>query len=138
MCAPHDPVPAPVWSAVFATCTAGALAAVVRSRDIGGEPGHLLAGSAAMLFMIASGHPHAEHGSGWAAPAALVLAGACAWHALRCALRLGQGQGAGPDAAVRSRPAADGRRALLGARTGAGAHAVMAVGMGAMLLTALS
>jgi Domain of unknown function (DUF5134) len=140
MFAPIDPVPAPLWTAVFAACTAGALAAVVRSRDAGGEPGHLLAGSAAMLFMVASGHAHAGHGTGpvWAAPAALVLAGACAWHALRCTLRLGHGRlpsPARPGAGTSDPPP---RAALLGPRTGAGAHAVMAAGMGAMLLTALS
>jgi len=138
MFASHDPVPNPVWTAVFAACTAGALAAVARSRDAGGEPGHLLAGSASMLFMVASGHAQAGHGSGpaWAAPAALVLAGACAWHALRCTLRLGHGRQQNPARAVAA-PAA-GRHPLLGTRTGAGAHAVMATGMGAMLLTALS
>lgn len=125
MFAPLDPVPAPVWTAVFATCTAAALAFVARTRDLAGEPGHLLVGSVAMLFMAVSEHVHGGHagGPGWAAPAALLLAGACAWHALRCAQRFDE-------------PSATG--GVLGVRAGAGAHAVMAVGMGAMLLTALS
>lgn len=101
-----DPVPAPVWAAVFLLSGAWFAALVLRSGSpgvLGGDAAHHVAGSAAMLFMLGSGPApadggspagHAAHGGGaagllgLASVVAIVLAGYFAWHTLRCADRL--------------------------------------------------
>ncbi len=119
-----DPVPRGMWVVTFGVCTAWAAVAVVRRREIGGELGHHLVGSAAMLFMLLVGHGAA----GWGAPAAIVLAGACGWHALRCVERLHeQGPVPGGGVAVAARTS---RLADLG-------HVGVAVAMTVMLLGAV-
>jgi hypothetical protein len=86
-----DPVPDPVWAAAFGLGLAWFLAAALRSGTIGGDAGHHVVGSGAMLFMLATGD--VVHDGGVAGPlgiaslAALVLTGYFAWHALRCADR---------------------------------------------------
>jgi hypothetical protein len=89
----QDPVPRLVWVLVFAATAVGALGSTVRERGIGGEPGHRLVGSIAMLFMLLVGHQ--EAGQVWRSLVAIVLAGTCGWHALRCADRLRDAEHAG-------------------------------------------
>jgi Domain of unknown function (DUF5134) len=147
-----DPVPAPVWTVVFALGAAWFAVAVQRSRTLGGDAGHHLVGSGAMLFMLAAGHgapaadsaPHAAHAAhgggmagtlGLASVAALVLTGYFAWHALRCAHRCRRPEPAatppvgGSAVAVRA-PA----WSIHAPQTAAAAHLVMAVAMAVMLL----
>lgn len=119
-----DPVPRVAWVVTFAAGAAWASVAVVRDRAFGGEPGHHLVGSVAMLFMLFGGHQAA----GWRAPVAIVLAGACAWHALRCAEPLREDApppGGGVAVVARTSRLAD-----VG-------HVVVAVAMAVMLLGAL-
>lgn len=134
-----DPVPAPVWVAIFGACLAWFGVVVLRARSMRGEPGHHVVGSGAMLFMVLAGHTdhvgHGGHASGFTATsiAAILLAGYFAWHVLRCTDRL--------RVAV-TRPAAvatvGGPVLVLPAigtpRVAAVAHIVMAVGMTVMLL----
>jgi hypothetical protein len=82
----HDPVPHVGWVLVFVATAVAAVGSTVRERGIGGEPGHRLVGSIAMLFMLLVGHE--EAGQVWRSLVAIVLAGTCGWHALRCADRL--------------------------------------------------
>jgi uncharacterized protein DUF5134 len=101
-----DPLPAPVWTVAFVLCGAWFAAVALRGRDPGGDAAHHVVGSAAMLFMLLSGHAHVDAGAGADAGhaahhgggtgggvglvsvAAIVLAGYFAWHALRCSDRL--------------------------------------------------
>jgi Domain of unknown function (DUF5134) len=141
----HDPVPGPVWTVVFVLSLAWFGAAALRSGTIGGDAGHHVVGSGAMLFMLAAGH--AVHGDGTAGGlaaaslAALVLTGYFAWHALRCIDRCrspepepepGSGAVAAPGAAtvaLRARV-----RTFEAPQTAAVAHLVMAATMAVMLL----
>lgn len=108
-----DPVPTPVWIAVFGGGAAWAGVLAVRERAIGGDAGHHLLCSAAMLFMLLG---HSGHGAGLGllSIVALVAAGYFAWHGLRCVDRY--------------RVAHEGTRHL------AGAHVVTAVAMSGMLV----
>ena len=106
-----DPVPAPVWTAVFLVCAAWFGAALLRTRAAGGETAHHVVGSGAMLFMLLAGHAapagdggaHAAHGGGGAGTlglasvVALVLTAYFAWHALCCAERCRRGSTDAPD-----------------------------------------
>ena len=103
-----DPVPAPVWTAVFLLC--GGWFGVLLARRprvpdpagvLGGEALHLAVGSVAMLFMLAADHQAGGLGSrhpahevdapglaGAASAVALVLAAYFVLHTLRCVDRL--------------------------------------------------
>ena len=99
-----DPVPAPVWAALFLLCAGWFGGLIVRERSpgaLGGEALHLVVGSAAMLFMLgadrqaggsAGGHPAHVVGApgmaGIASAVAIVLAAYFVLHVLRCADRL--------------------------------------------------
>jgi Domain of unknown function (DUF5134) len=99
-----DPVPAPVWAALFLLCAGWFGGLIVRDSALGalgGEALHLVVGSAAMLFMLgadqraggpAGGHPAHVVGAagmaGIASAAAIVLAAYFVLHVLRCADRL--------------------------------------------------
>jgi hypothetical protein len=112
-----DPVPLPVWIALYTVCAGWTAVLVVRRRaddaPHGGPVHHLLC-SAAMVFMLVG---HGGHGAelGLLSVMALVGAGYFAWHGLRCAdtYRLAPG---GPP------------------RTVAGAHLAGAVTMSGMLV----
>jgi hypothetical protein len=84
-----NPVPAPVWTVVFALALVWFGGAVLRSRAFGGDAGHHVVGSGAMLLMLAAGHSaHGDRAAGAlgiASVVALALTGYFAWHALRCA-----------------------------------------------------
>ncbi len=152
-----DPLPVGLWAVVFVLCGAWFAAVALRSRDRGGDAAHHVVGSAAMLFMLFSGHGHVDTGTGAAAghPAhhggagggvglvsvvAILLAGYFAWHALRCSDRLrvaiapltddGPVAPAGGGTAVRTRRPGVLRSPVALAR----AHVVMAVAMAVMLL----
>jgi hypothetical protein len=146
-----DPVPAPVWTVAFVLCGAWFAAVALRTRSFGGDAGHHVVGSAAMLFMLLTGHSHTEvggsaeaghaahHGGGdgggvgLVAVAAILLAGYFAWHALRCSDRLRVD--AGPVTATAGAAAVAQRTGVLrSARTAALAHVLMAVAMTVMLL----
>jgi hypothetical protein len=144
-----DPLPRPLWTAVFVLCAAWFAAAVLRSGSLAGDGPHHVVGSGAMLFMLAAGHAapgdaasahagHAAHGGaagtlGLASVAALVLAAYFAWHALRCADRCRR-----PDPADGPAPPPGGAVALAWSpaapRIAVGAHLVMSVAMVVMLL----
>lgn len=83
-----DPVPGPVWTAVFALGVVWFGGAVLRTRAFG-DAGHHVVGSGAMLLMLATGHSAHGRGAagtlGVASVAVLALAGYFAWHTLRCA-----------------------------------------------------
>ncbi|MFC4944006.1 DUF5134 domain-containing protein [Pseudonocardia sp. GCM10023141] len=153
-----DPVPTPVWIVIFVACLGWFGAVAIRGRSLGGEPGHHVVGSAAMLFMLLSGHAgaaghasgNAGHGGGvggFTATSiiAIVAAGYFAWHGLRCAdrLRMCHAQ-AEPVDTVQVRAGSDSVAALGGSvlalpavtrpQTAAVAHIVMAVAMTVMLL----
>jgi Domain of unknown function (DUF5134) len=99
-----DPVPAPVWAALFLLCAGWFGGLMVRGRSpgaLGGEALHLVVGSAAMLFMLgadqqaggtAGGHPAHVVGApgmaGIASAVAIVFAAYFVLHVLRCADRL--------------------------------------------------
>ena len=143
-----DPVPDPVWTAGFGLSFAWFGVAAVRSGTVGGDAGHHVVGSCAMLFMLALGSgagaaAHAAHGGvaagarGVASLAALVLTGYFAWHALRCADRCRSSESAsgsvpGPGAAAVALRARS--RTFDAPQVAAVAHLVMAVAMAAMLL----
>lgn len=145
-----DPLPRPLWTAVFVLCAAWFTAAVLRSGSLAGEGPHHVVGSGAMLFMLAAGHAapadggpahagHAAHGAGAAATlglasvAALVLTAYFAWHALQCVERCRR-----PGPADATAPRAGGAVVLAWSpsapRIAAGAHLVMSVAMAVMLL----
>lgn len=119
-----DPVPAPVWIAVFVLSGAGSASAALRGRHRAHAVHHVV-GSGAMLFMLLGGH---GRGGGLASLAAIALAGYFGWHVLRCADRWRDLPAPEPGA-VRVRA-----RALRDARVAAGAHVVMAAAMAAMLV----
>jgi hypothetical protein len=133
-----NPVPGPVWTVVFGLCLAWFGGAVVRSRTVGGDAGHHVVGSGAMLLMLAAGHSAHGRGAegtlGLASVAALALTGYFAWHALRCADRCRRPEPAAhaPDSgtvALRAPSLSFGAP-----QTAAAAHLVMAVAMAVMLL----
>lgn len=119
-----DPVPAPVWIAVFVLCGAGAAAAVLRGRHRAHAVHHVI-GSGAMLFMLLGGH---GRGGALASVAAIALAGYFGWHVLRCADRLRELPTPEPGS-VRVRIGT-----LRDARVAAAAHVVMAAAMAVMLV----
>jgi hypothetical protein len=114
-----DPVPTPVWVALFLLCGAwfGGLLLRVRSPGaLDGEALHVLVGSAAMLFMLGADHQagaanggHPAHAGGAPGTAgigsavALVFAAYFVLHLLRCADRL-QAARLGAPAAVGAPP----------------------------------
>lgn len=53
-----DPLPVVGWVVVFAAVLAVAAAVAVRARSLQGDPGHLVVGGVAMLFMLLAAHPH--------------------------------------------------------------------------------
>ncbi|WP_214371324.1 DUF5134 domain-containing protein [Pseudonocardia sp. H11422] len=135
-----DPVPAPVWTAIFVLTAAWFAALALRSGFGTADAGHHVICSAAMLFMLltgahqhgagsAHGTAHAGHtahaaaaggaevgGFGLASVAAIVLAGYFAWHVLRCSDRVSRHGRCAADAES-PRPAA-------GLATGGGAVAL--------------
>jgi hypothetical protein len=117
-----DPVPAPVWVAVFLACAAGA---VLRGAA---DVTHHVLGAAAMLFMLLTGHGHGS-------VVGIALAAYFAWHVLTCLDRLAAIEpellGNGSAAVALRVPA------LRAARTAAAAHLVMSVAMALMLLSAV-
>ncbi|WP_232665053.1 DUF5134 domain-containing protein [Pseudonocardia sp. TRM90224] len=147
-----DPVPVPVWVAVFAVSLGWFGTLAVAARSLAGEMGHHVLGSAAMLFMLFAGHGptpgagalqagHGSHGGGGAgglgvaSVVAIVLAGYFAWHGLRCTDRirpepalLAVAPDAGPGAVALRLPT------VCAPRTAAVAHLTMAVAMAVMLL----
>lgn len=58
-----DPVPRPGWVAVFVVSGAWSAVAAWRAGSLVGEPGHLVVGAGAMLFMLIGGHEHAAAGT---------------------------------------------------------------------------
>ncbi|TWF78671.1 uncharacterized protein DUF5134 [Pseudonocardia hierapolitana] len=126
-----NPVPGPVWTVVFVLGVVWFGGAVLRSRTFGGDAGHHVVGSGAMLLMLAAGH--SAHGRGvagtlgLASVLALALTGYFAWHALRCA-----------DGCRRAEPApgvvATRTRTLVAPQLAAGAQLVTAATMSVMLL----
>lgn len=143
-----DPVPVPVWSAVFLLGGAWFAAAALRSPAGRGRDDavHHVVASGAMLFMLLGAHGggvagtgavHAGHvghgggpegGPGAASLVAIVLAAWFAWHALRRGNHL-------PPAPVPTPGAVAVRTSVLrDARTVALAHVVMAGAMTVMLL----
>ncbi|WP_214406506.1 DUF5134 domain-containing protein [Pseudonocardia lacus] len=145
-----DPLPTPVWTVAFVLCGAWFAAVALRTRSFGGDAGHHVVGSAAMLFMLSTGHNHTDPGTGADAAghaahhgatggvglvsvAAILLAGYFAWQALRCSDHLRVR--AEPDAPASGGAALALRTGVLrSARTAAVAHVVMAVAMTVMLL----
>jgi len=149
-----NPVPDPVWAVVFVLVAAWFGVLVLRSGGLGGERGHHVIGSAAMLFMLVVEHDgassHGGHMPGMQAQgssaalvlapaAAIVFAGYFAWHTLRCADRcrraapgepVAAGGGSAPTAAQAVRPVWSPRTP----QTAAAGHLVLAVSMAAMLL----
>jgi hypothetical protein len=111
-----DPVPLPVWIAVFGGCAAGTVLLAARERALGGDgdAAHHLLCSAAMVFMLVG---HGAHGAGpvLVSVVALVAAGYFAWHGLRCVDRFRIARTGHP-------------------RAVAGAHLVSAVAMSGMLV----
>ncbi|MFC5995076.1 DUF5134 domain-containing protein [Pseudonocardia hispaniensis] len=115
-----DPVPAPVWTGIFAL-TAVWFAGLALRCGLGTcDAGHHVVSSGAMLFMLFAG-AH-EHGGGpgpavatgvlgLVSAVAIVLTGYFGWHGLRCGERV----------LVARRAAARRRRAI---RTGAGSNRV--------------
>ncbi len=149
-----NPVPDPVWVAVFLACAAwfGALMLRRRSlRALGGEAAHFAIGSGAMLFMLGQG----EHGSGGgtghvagaASAIALVLAAYFVLHTLRCVDRLHAVRYASSDCAPQQAATAEAvgtgtivlaapapTSMLCSPRIPALAHVVITVGMAVMLV----
>jgi Domain of unknown function (DUF5134) len=129
-----DPVPGPVWTLVFAVGLAWFGGGVLRSRRFGGEAGHHVVGSGAMLLMLIAGHSAHGRGAagtlGLASVLALGLTGYFAWHTLRCADRCHRERPAGPGAA----PVAVRAHALEAPELAAAAQLVTAAAMTVMLL----
>lgn len=155
-----DPVPAPVWVALFAVVGLWFGAVAVRVGDWAGSATHHAVGAVAMLLMLLGGHDHApaadgEHaghaahgggvaGFGWTTIASVLLAGYFVWHLWRVlgVWSSGPSRAAEPAAAtgpaapvgtvVRAGPSL--RTALLPADALAAALVVMSGSMAAMLL----
>ncbi|WP_345602970.1 DUF5134 domain-containing protein [Pseudonocardia adelaidensis] len=126
-----DPVPGPVWTLVFVLCLAWFGGAVLRSRTFGGDAGHHVVASGAMLLVLAAGHgPGTTRTLGMASVVALGLAGYFAWHTLRCADRCRRPEPAAPGAAR----AAVRARVLEAPGPAAAAQLVTAAAMAVMLL----
>jgi hypothetical protein len=150
-----DPVPGPVWTAVFLLSAAWFGAALLRTRAFGGDAAHHVVSSGAMLFMLVAGHAapaadggahagHAAPGSGatgvlgFASVVALGLTAYFTWHALRCAERCRRSStpaeqdapSAADGAAVLRAPVAS----LTAPQVAAVAHLLMAASMAVMLL----
>ena len=139
-----DPVPEPVWAAVYLLIALWFAAPVVRTRPSADDAVHHVVGSGAMLFMLAADHHsagHMSHGgpvSGLVPVTAIVLIGYFAWHALRCADRCRRapeptpcgGDSAGGSAVAVRSPAL----VVHTPQAGAVGHLVGAVAMSAMLL----
>jgi hypothetical protein len=99
-----DPVPVPVWAALFLLCAGWSGGLIVRDRSpgaLGGEALHFVVGSAAMLFMLGADRQaggtaggHAAHVvgapgmAGIASAVAIVFAAYFVLHVLRCVDRL--------------------------------------------------
>jgi hypothetical protein len=149
-----DPLPAPAWTIAFVLCGAWFAAVALRAGSFGGDAGHHVVGSAAMLFMLLTGHDHVESGTGAdaghaahhsstdggvgiASVVAILLAGYFVWHALRCSdrLRTAVAHPAPGDPRSGTTEVAQRTGVLRSARTVAQAHVVMAVAMTVMLLT---
>jgi Domain of unknown function (DUF5134) len=154
-----NPVPGPVWTMVFVVIATWFVLLVVRSGGFGGERGHHVVGSVAMLFMLAfehgiasspgghvAGMGGASHGSAavvvFASVIAIALAGYFGWHTLRCADRCRRADcseqsssvtsgNVAPDSSVAVRPG----WSLRTPQTAAAGHLVLAGSMAAMLLT---
>jgi Domain of unknown function (DUF5134) len=138
-----DPVPEPVWTAMFVVIAGWFTVLALHTRSADRETVHHVVGSGAMLFMLPADHsaghlPHDHPMSGVVAVTAMALTGYFAWHALRCADRCrrapepapSEGHAAGgPVLAVRA-PAL----AVHTPQAGAVGHLVAAVAMSAMLL----
>jgi hypothetical protein len=131
-----NPVPVPVWTVVFVLGLAWFGAAVLRGwtlggRTFGGDAGHHVVGSGAMLLMLAAGHSAHGRGAagtlGLASVAALALTGYFAWHALRCADGCRRPEPAAGALAVRT-------RTLEAPHVAAAAQLVTAAAMAVMLL----
>lgn len=154
-----NPVPDSVWTAVFVLITAWFGVLALRSGGLGGDRGHHVIGSAAMLFMLAVQHGGtsaghlvgtgaAVHGSSGtfvlASAVAIAFAGYFAWHTLRCADRCRRPASGEPAATV-----AGGARApatstvvrpgwsIRTPQAAAAGHLVLAVSMAAMLMATL-
>jgi hypothetical protein len=148
-----DPVPVPVWVAIFVGAGSWFAASVLR-RGSEGDAAHHVVGSVAMLFMLAEDHAaaraggdehaaHAAHGGGGldllSTAAAAVLAAYFVWYTLRCTDRWracrapepGGGLDVPAGGGVALRAPASGLRS---ARLAAVAHVAMAVLMTIMLL----
>lgn len=160
MFAPADPVPGPVWVAVFAAAGLWFGAVAVREGDWAGGAAHHALGGVAMLLMLLSGHDHAaptdgEHaghaahggsvgGFGWTSVVSVLLAGYFVWHLWR--VLDSRGTPAATTAAVEPTAASTGpvgtvvparpalRTALPSADTVTAALVVMSGAMAAMLL----
>jgi hypothetical protein len=154
-----DPIPVPVWVALFAIIGVWFGAVAVRVGDWTGSATHHAVGGAAMLLMLLGGHDHAaaadgEHaghaahggsvaGFGWTTVASVLLAGYFVWHLWRVldTRRTTPSRDAEPPAAtgpiatatvVRTRPSL--RTALLSTEAVRAALVVMSGAMAAMLL----
>ena len=132
-----DPVPAPVWIALFGLSASWFAASALRSGLAVDDAGHHVVCGVAMLFMLAvgmqgggasTGGAHSHHGgaataagpAGWTSLVAIVLAGYFAWHVMRCGDRFA--------AARRARTAAP-EPALAGVATGPAAGSAAHTGM---------
>jgi len=125
-----NPVPEPVWTAVFLLCAAWFAVLAARARQVHGPAGHHVVCSGAMLFMLVGGHAHGTGAAlGAGSVAAIVLAGYFAWHVLRCVDHLR----AAKDLVERGSTAV--RTSVLRApRTAATAHLATALMMTVMLI----
>lgn len=136
-----NPVPVAAWTGVFVLCGVVAARRALRPGTAGALARHHLAGSVAMLLMLAGIGAHSEEpsgrGPGLASVAALVLAGYFIWHALRRAE--GPVLGKPPAVAAAGDPSGvlPGQAGLLSKVTAAAAEAVMAAMMAVMLLALL-
>jgi uncharacterized protein DUF5134 len=128
-----NPVPGPVWTVVFALGVLWFGVAVVRSRTFGGDAGHHVVGSGAMLLMLAAGHSAHGRGAagtlGVASVAALALAGYFVWHTLRCADGCRRPDPAAGAVAVRTRTLEAPRLAAAAQLLTASMMSVMLLGM---------
>lgn len=136
-----DPLPDPLWIVTYLLCGAWFTAVAVRDRSVHGDAAHHVVGSAAMLFMVLTGHNDhpdghpASGGAGLVPLVAIVLAGYFAWHALRCVDRLpAEPAQRGGDGAVAQRVRV---LAVRSPQTVALAHVVMAGAMTVMLLATI-
>jgi hypothetical protein len=145
-----NPLPALVWTVVFGLCGAWFAASALRARRFGGDAGHHVVGSGAMLFMLAAGHGapaadpahagHAAHGGamagtfGLASVVALVLAGYFAWYALSCSYACRRPEPPAPAPGSGPITLRTPVLSLRAPRTAAAAHLAMAVAMAMMLL----